>query len=92
MDTGTPTNWIHGLVSNICLSSMNLTSAFAPPKGQEEYRLEGQSFKEASLIGPNGALFSWCKTSERFLEGMTLLPLGLSLWNYPGDERDFCPC
>ena len=71
---------------------MNLTSAFAPLKGQEEYRLEGQSFKEASLIGPNGALFSWCKTSERFLEGMTLLPLGLSLWNYPGDERDFCPC
>ena len=82
MDTGTPlTNWIHGLVSNIfVLSSMNLTSAFAQPKGQEEYCLEGQSFKEASLIGSNGALFSWCKTSERFQEGMPLLPLGLSLW------------
>ena len=59
---------------------MNLTSVFARPKGQEEYRLEGQCFKEASLIGSNGALFSWCKTSERFQEGTLLLPLGLSLW------------
>ena len=59
---------------------MNLTSAFARPKGQEEYRLEGQMLQGGSLIGPNGALFTWCKTSERFQEGMPLLPLGLSLW------------
>ena len=32
------------------------------------------------MIGSNGALFSWCKTSERFQEGTPLLPLGLSLW------------
>ena len=71
MDTGTPlTNRIG--VSCFVLSSMNLTSAFARPKGQEEYRLEDQMLqgKEASLIGSNGALFSWCKTSERFQEGM----------------------
>ena len=58
---------------------MNLTSAFARPKNQE-YHLEGQCFKEASLNGSDGALFSWCKTSERFQESMPLLPLGLSLW------------
>ena len=79
MDTGTPlTNRIGGYI--FCLPSMNLTSVFARPKGQEEYRLEGQCFKEASLIGSNGALFSWCKTSERFQEGTPLLTLGLSLW------------
>ena len=57
MDTGTPlTNWIHGLVSNIfVLSSMNLTSAFARPKGQEEYRLEGQKLQ--------GGLLDWFKRS-----------------------------
>ena len=57
MDTGTPlTNWIHGLVSNIfVLSSMNLTSAFARPKGQEEYRLEGQMLQ--------GGLLDWFKWS-----------------------------
>ena len=26
-----------------------------------------------------GALVSWCKTSERFQDGIPLLPLGLSL-------------
>ena len=79
MDTRTPlTNRIGVYI--FCLPSMNLTSVFARPKGQEEYRLEGQCFKEASLIGSNGALFSWCKTSERFQEGTPLLPLGLSLW------------
>ena len=57
MDTGTPlTNWIHGLVSNIfVLPSMNLTSAFARPKGQEEYRLEGQMLQ--------GGLLDWFKWS-----------------------------
>ena len=92
MDTGTPlTNWIHGLVSNIfVLPSMNLNSAFARPK--KNTVLKVKRFKEDSLIGSNGALFSWFKTSERFQEGMPLLPLGLSLGNYPGDKRDFCPC
>ena len=42
--------------------------------------LKVKCFKEASFIGSNGALFSWCKTSERFQEGTPLLPLGLSLW------------
>ena len=37
-------------------------------------------FKEASLIGSNGAFVSWCKTRERFQEGIPLWPLGLSLW------------
>ena len=47
MDTGT---WIHGLVSNVfVLPSMNLTSAFARPKGQEEYRLEGQMLQGGLL-------------------------------------------
>ena len=57
MDKGTLlTNWIHGLVSNIfVLSSMNLTSAFARSKGQEEYRLEGQMLQ--------GGLLDWSKWS-----------------------------
>ena len=45
---------------------MNLTSALARPKGQEEYCLEGQLL-QGDWIGSNG-------------EGMPLLPLGLSLW------------
>ena len=57
MDTGTPlANWIHGLVSNIfVLPSMNLNSAFARPKGLEEYRLEGQMLQ--------GGLLEWFKWS-----------------------------
>ena len=33
-------------------------------------------FKEASLKGSNGAFVSWCKTSERFQEGIPLRPFG----------------
>ena len=57
MDTGTPlTNWILVLVSNIfVLPSMNLTSAFARPNCQEEYRLEGQMLQ--------GDLLDWFKRS-----------------------------
>ena len=81
MDTGTPlTNWIHGLVSNtFVLPSMNLTSAFAQPKGQEEYRLEDQMLQGGLLDWIKRSL-SWCTASEKFQEGMPLLPLGLSLW------------
>ena len=50
------------------------------PRAKKNTVLKVKSFKEAPLIGLNGALFSWCKTSERFQEGMPLLPLGLSLW------------
>ena len=50
------------------------------PRAKKSTVLKVKCFKEASLIGSNGALFSWCKTSERFQEGMPLLPLGLSLW------------
>ena len=57
---------------------MNLTSALARPKRQEENRLEGQCFKEDPLIGSNAALVSWCKTSERLKEGIP--SLGLPLW------------
>ena len=31
-------------------------------------------------MGSNGAFVSWCKTRDRFQEGIPLLPLGLSLW------------
>ena len=31
-------------------------------------------------MGSKGAFVSWCRTRERFQEGMPLLPLGLSLW------------
>ena len=41
------------------------------------------------MIGSNGALFSWCKTSERFQEGMPLLPLGLSLWKLSRRQARF---
>ena len=53
---------------------MNLTSALARPKGQEENRLEGQMLQGGPLDW-----FKWSKTSERFQEGIPLLPLGLSL-------------
>ena len=69
------------LVSKIpVLPSMNLTSVLARPSARRKTVLKVKCFKEASLIGSNGALVSWCKTSERFQEGIPLLPLGLSLW------------
>ena len=47
------------------------------PASMHAYRM---TFSVVWRAGSNGALFSWCKTSERFQEGMPLLPLGLSLW------------
>ena len=57
---------------------MNLTSALARPKGQEEYRLEGQMLQGGLLDWIKWSL-SWGTTRKRFQEGMPLLPLGLSL-------------
>ena len=57
---------------------MNLTFALARPKGQEEYRLEGQMLQGGLLDWIKRSL-SWCTASEKFQEGMPLLPLGLSL-------------
>ena len=50
------------------------------PRAKRKTLLKVKCFKEASLIGSNGAFVSWCNTSERFQEGMPLRPLGLSLW------------
>ena len=47
---------------------MNLTSAFAGPKGPEEYRLEGQMLK--------GGLLDWFKQS--------LIQLVQDQWEVPG--------
>ena len=57
---------------------MNLTFELARPKGQEEYRLEGQMLQGGLLDWIKRSL-SWCTASEKFQEGMPLLPLGLSL-------------
>ena len=57
---------------------MNLTFALARPKGQEEYRLEGQMLQKGLLDWIKWSL-SWCTASAKFQEGMPLLPLGLSL-------------
>ena len=66
-------------MSNISvLPGMNLTFALARPKGQEEYRLEGQMLQGGLLDWIKRSL-SWCTASEKFQEGMPLLPLGLSL-------------
>ena len=50
------------------------------PKSSRKTVLKVKCFSEASFKGSKGALVSWCKTRERFQEGMPLLPLGLSLW------------
>ena len=50
------------------------------PRAKRKTVLKVKCFKEASLIGSNGAFVSWCKTRERFQEGNPLWPLGLSLW------------
>ena len=42
--------------------------------------LKVKCFSEASFKGSNEALVSWCKTRERFQEGIPLLPFGLSQW------------
>ena len=65
-------------MSNISvLPGMNLTFALARPKGQEEYRLEGQMLQGGLLDWIKRSL-SWCTASEKFQEGMPFLPLGLS--------------
>ena len=79
MDTGTPLTNRIGVQYISFLPSMNLTSALARPKGQEEYRLEGQMLQGGLLDWIKWSL-SWCTASEKFQEGMPLLPLGLSLW------------
>ena len=50
------------------------------PRNKLLHILQVRCFKEASRIGSKGALVSWCKTRDRFQEGIPLLPLGLSLW------------
>ena len=66
-------------MSNISvLPGMNLTFALARPKGQEEYRLESQML-QGGLLDWIKRTLSWCTASEKFQEGMPLLPLGLSL-------------
>ena len=40
----------------LVLPNMDLTPVFARTQGQEENSLEGQCFKEASLMGSSGAL------------------------------------
>ena len=59
------------------LPGMNLTFALARPKGQEEYRLEGQMLQGGLLDWIKWSL-SWCTASKKFQEGMPLLPLGLA--------------
>ena len=50
------------------------------PRASRKTVLKVKCFSEASLNGSKGALFSWCKTRDRFQEDIHLLPLGLSLW------------
>ena len=42
--------------------------------------LKVKCFKEDPLTGSKVVLVSWCKTSERFQEGIAHLPWGLFLW------------
>ena len=50
------------------------------PRAKRKTALKVRCFNDASLRGSNGAFVSWCRTRERFQEGMPLRPLGLSLW------------
>ena len=50
------------------------------PRASRKTVLKVKCFNEDSPIGSKGALVNWCRTRERFQEGMPLLPLGLSLW------------
>ena len=47
------------------------------PRANRKTVLKVKCFSEASFKGSKGAFVSWCKTRERFQEGM---PLSLSLW------------
>ena len=75
LGTKTPSTSLTVLV----LPSMDLTPALARTQSQGETVLKVKFFKEASLMESKGAFVSWCKTRERFHEGMPLLPLALSL-------------
>ena len=50
------------------------------PRASRKTVLKVKCFSEASFISSKGALVNWCKTGDRFQEGIPLLPLGLSLW------------
>ena len=50
------------------------------PRANRKTVLKVKCFNEASFKGSKGAFVSWCKTRNRFQEGIPLLPLGLSLW------------
>ena len=50
------------------------------PRARRKIVLKVKCFSEASFKGSKGAFVSWCRTSERFQDGIPLLPLGLSLW------------
>ena len=49
------------------------------PKAKRKTVFKVKCVREASLMGSYGAFVSWCKTRERFQEGIPLRPLGLSL-------------
>ena len=79
MDTGTP--WTNRIgVQYISFAGQESHFALAQPKGQEEYRLEGQML-QGGLLDWNKWGLSWCTARKKFQEGMPLLPLGLSLRN-----------
>ena len=50
------------------------------PRANRKTVLKVKCFSEAFFKDSKGALVSWCKTRERFQEGIPPLPLGLSLW------------
>ena len=62
------------------LCSQVWISLLCLPEPRANRVLKVKCFSEASFKGSKGALVSWCKTRERFQEGIPLLPLGLSLW------------
>ena len=65
--------------------------ALARPKGQEEYRLEGQMLQRGLLDWIKWSL-SWCTASEKFQEGIPLLPLGLPLRKLSRRQARFSRC
>ena len=55
---------------------MNLTSALAQPKGQEEYRLEGQMLQGGLFNWFKMTLVSWCKNQGEVPGGDSLPAFG----------------
>ena len=57
-----------------------LVLCFPDARANRKTVLKARCFREAFLRGSKGALVSWCKTRDRFQEGISVRRFGLSLW------------